>query len=54
MSDHHLLRDPWALSLLLLMVVMWVHGFIVGYVTGWRMGDPFAVAWHWLKRRFSR
>jgi hypothetical protein len=52
--ESHLLRDPWALSLLVLMAACWFSGLVSGYVWGWRFGDPFAVAWRWVRRKAKR
>ena len=49
-----LLRDPWPLTLLILMLVVWINGVFFGYVWGWKFGDPFAVAYRWIARKLRR
>lgn len=54
MSDH-LLREPWAFSLCVVLVAMFTGGFVAGYIAGWRLGHPLAVVCGWaLNKRGDR
>lgn len=54
MAEHHMLRDPWELTLAILLAVVWLNGMVFGYAWGWKFGDPFAAAGRWLAKKWRQ